>query len=511
MALSGRQLVGAELNQQQLTVSNGSTELSLNQLHHSGFRQHNSAEKRQASLRQSQELADDLQLNWRYDWSDDPLLQDPLGLTPVEWRQDPQQTASVARLFNSQKNSAQRQLSATLQPLDGHWQWSTWHGQRDIRQLLAFSGDAISSAGGVVALQRHFRGLKAQQQWQQQRWWLQASAQLDQHTDQRQGYVNLRGVIGDLRRDETGKVQSVEMALRSEYQTEVDWLLSAGLRLSQLKFNVRDDFIRPGNPDDSGQRQEQHPSFALGASYPLTEALSFYLSAGQGFETPTLTEMAYRQDGIGLDLDLRSARHQQFDSGLKYLQQHHSFTVDLFYQQSQDELVVAQSVGGRTSYRNADYSQRRGLELSWQQQISAHWQQQLSSSYLDSRFRPDGTFQATLPGVAKQQHSWSLQFRPWQDDRWRLASQLSYRSKVYVDDANRQAAPAVTLLKFDSRWQLQQQQSRWQFWLSLDNALNSKYVAAVVVNQANGRSFEPAPQRQWQAGVGFSWLFSAPD
>ena len=503
-SVSMQQVSGNRLNQQQLSVSNGHTELSLKQLKHQGFRAHNSAEKRQASLRQALQVLDQLQLNWRYDWSDDPLLEDPQGLTLAEWRQNPRQTAAVATLFDSQKNSAQRQLTLQLEPLKGDWQLGFWHGQRDIQQLLGFSGDAISSAGGVVNLQRHFAGAKGQQQFDLGRWWLQYSAQVEQHTDQRQGFVNQRGSIGDLRRDESGQVQSSEVAFRSEYHSADLWRFSAGARLSRLKFAVTDYFIRPGNPDDSGEKTEQHPSFALGISYPLSSELSWSLNVGQGFETPTLTEMAYQSNGNGLNLALKAARNQQIESGLKYQTDSTLASMDLFYIQSSNELIVDQSVGGRTSYRNAANSSRRGVELFWQQIITDQWQQRLSSTLLDSSFETPANISRDLPGVARVQHDWLLEYRPWRDERWLLRTHLNYRGKLWVDDNNTFNALAVTLLNLDSRWQLDLQHSQWQLWLGLENALDKNYVGAVVVNQANGRSFEPGIPRQWVAGLQLS-------
>jgi len=500
-SVSVQQLSGDLLQQQQLQLSSGQTEFSLKQLKHDGFRPHNSAEKRQASLRQSHIFADNLQLNWRYDWSDDPLLQDPLGLTLAEWQQNPRQTAAVATLFNSHKSAAQRQLTLQLEPLSGEWQLGGWHGQRDIQQLLAFSGDAISSAGGVVNLNRHFFGIKGQRQFELGRWWLQYSAQFEQHTDQRQGYVNQTGSIGDLRRDERGQVQSTEIAFRTEYVSADLWRFSAGARLSELKFAVTDYFIRPGNPDDSGEKSDQHPSFALGISYPLLPQLSWSLNMGQGFETPTLTEMAYQSNGGGLNLALKAARNQQIESGFKYQTKTTVASIDLFYIQSRDELVVDQAVGGRTSYRNAASSQRRGVEFFWQQQLSPHWQQRFSSTLLDSQFAAQTNVSRELPGVARVQHDWQLEYRPWQDDRWLLRTQLNYRGQLMVDDANSLSAPAVTLLQLDSRWQLDLQHSQWQFWVGLENALDKTYAGAVVVNQANGRSFEPGIPRQWVAGL----------
>ncbi|MBU1438999.1 MAG: TonB-dependent receptor, partial [Gammaproteobacteria bacterium] len=222
------------------------------------------------------------------------------------------------------------------------------------------------------------------------------------------------------------------------------------------------------------------------------------------FESPTLTEMAYQRIGSGLNLALKAARNRQIESGIKYQTTAIQASVDLFYIQSSDELVVDQSVGGRTSYRNAASSKRHGLELFWQQQLSASWRQRISSTLLASQFETQANLNRELPGVAPVQHDWLLEYRPWQDERWLLQSQLSYRGKLWVDDANSLSAPAVTLLQLDSRWRLDLSQSQWQFWLSLENAFDKKYVGAVVVNQANGRSFEPGVPRQWVAGLQLS-------
>ena len=48
-----------------------------------------------------------------------------------------------------------------------------------------------------------------------------------------------------------------------------------------------------------------------------------------------------------------------------------------------------------------------------------------------------------------------------------------------------------------------QRASDWRFTqlVRLDNATNRRYAGSVIVNEANGRYFEPAPGRNWFAGV----------
>lgn len=489
----------ADYRQHSLQLGDGQTELYLKKLDHQGYRVHNSAEKRQAALRSSYQF-DEVRLNWRYDWSDDPLLQDPLGLTKTEFSTNPQQTAAVASLFNSRKSSAQRQLSLQLTPEDNDWQFAAWQGERDITQFLAFSGDAPGAAGGVVALTRHFRGLKAQQQLQFGQWQHQLALQLEENTDQRRGYVNQRGVAGDLRRDESGKVSNSEIAWQTEYQTDALWRLHLGSRLSRIRFAVEDYFIQAANPDDSGQSSQQLAAVAMGASYPVSEQLHFYFSAGRGFETPTLSEMAYQVNGNGLNLALKPTRNRQLDMGLKWQQQQTQASIDWFYIQSRDELVIAQSVGGRTSYRNAAQTQRTGAELLLLHPVTEQLQLQWSSTLLDASFAADSTAGKNLPGVARVQHRLGLSYDPFFDQSWLLGSNISYRSRLWTDDINSMAADSTTLLDIKSSWQADWQQSHWSWWLAVDNLTDADYAGAVVVNQANGRSFEPGTPRQFQLG-----------
>lgn len=501
----------ADLSQQLVVVNLEQQQLSWSQARYQGFRPHNEAQKRQASWRAefAPSFAPDIQLKLRFDWSDDPLLQDPLALTASEWQQNPQQTNVAALRFNSRKSSAQRQYSAQLQPDSQQWQVSLWQGQRDIEQYLAFAGDAPTSAGGVVALTRYYRGVKAQRQWQLDRWFLQFFAQTDQQRDLRRGYVNQQGIAGELRRDEAGKVTSQEAGVRSRYQTAAWGELHAGWKWSQLDFQVRDYLINPQNPDDSGDKQLQQPSYSLGWNYPLSTELSAYLSLGRGFESPTLTEMAYQRQGAGLNLALKPAINRLTDTGLKWQSGQNMLALDLFHADSEDELVVEQANNGRTTYRNAAATRRYGTELSWQYQSSAYWQQQLSVSWLQARFVATlngDNLKSRLPGVAARQASWQWQYQPFGTAQWQLSSTVNYRSKVFTDDQNRHSAPASTLLNVSSRWQWQQQQWRWQFWLAADNLTNRQYVGAVVVNQSNGRSFEPGLPRQLQAGLQWQWL-----
>ena len=82
-----------------------------------------------------------------------------------------------------------------------------------------------------------------------------------------------------------------------------------------------------------------------------------------------------------------------------------------------------------------------------------------------------------------------------------------HTGRLFVDDANDDAAPAATVLNLRAGWQ--QAAGAWQVreLLRLDNAGDRRYAGSVIVNEANKRYFEPALPRHWLLAVSASCRF----
>ncbi|WP_186435083.1 TonB-dependent receptor family protein [Rheinheimera sediminis] len=470
-------------------------------------RQHSNAKKQQAQWLWQSAFDNELKLQLRYDWSYDPLLQDPLGLTLQEWQNDPRQTAANALRFNTRKFSKQQQWSLNLsQQLEQQsWRLAAWAGQRDVGQYLGFDGVAPTSAGGVVDLSRPYQGLDASYSWQLGQLRLTAGASLEQSTDKRRGYVNNQGVQGDLRRNEEGEVQSVDLYSRFVWDLTPDWQLSGGVRHSELDFDVTDFYITAQNPDDSGSTSFNKISAALAVNFAQSEHLSWYLSTGRGFETPTFTEMAYQTDGVGLNLGLQASTNQQWELGNKWLQHNWRSSAAVFLVKSENELVVDRSIGGRTSYRNASETKRTGVELSALWFASAAWQHQWTLTQLNAVFQQGELDGNWLPGVARQQAQWQISWMPQQSSDLTVQLTTLYRSKVATSDQNQLFAPASTVYHLKLMAESSLADLALKYWLGVDNLTDKNYVGAVVVNQANGRAFEPALPRSVSMGLNLSF------
>lgn len=479
-----------------------------------GDRPHSAAERRQYALRSAYQFANGIEVIVRADDNDAPLLQDPGSLTVAQWREDPKQTFAGATTFNTRKSIRHRQQSVTLRQraVNLDWQVAGWNGQREVEQYLPFPGTDITSSGAVIDLTRDFYGVHGQVNWRplafDDQWQLSLGSDIERQEDTRLGFVNDFGQRGDLRRDETGKVDKDDIYVISQYQltSQINWLI--GARYSSMSFNVDDRFIIEGvRPDDSGRTKFSETSWSTGLNYQLTDTWSVFAAAGESFETPTLTELAYRNEGTGLNPALSPATVRQAEFGHKWIIEGGTAQLSVFEIRTDDEIVVDQSNDGRTTYRNAGRTKRQGIEWSGRYQWTPTIELRGAATVMKARYEGSNFDGQRIPGIATSNLFGQLNFRPWRDDRLRASLAGHYRSRVAADDDNTNFAPSFTI--WNAALEAKQQHGSWRFnqWLRVDNLLDKTYVGSVVVNQGSGRVFEPAPGRQFSAGIGVERRF----
>jgi iron complex outermembrane receptor protein len=177
--------------------------------------------------------------------------------------------------------------------------------------------------------------------------------------------------------------------------------------------------------------------------------------------------------------------------------------VALFDIETRDEIVVDQSAGGRTTFRNAGRTLRRGFEIGAETLLAGSLEARAAYTRLDAEFAEDfGTSAAgnMLPGVPKEQFyaEGAWRYAPW---GMRVSLELLHRSRVPVNDLNSEFAASFTVanavLGFEQRgagWRLSE-------LLRVDNVGDKAYIGSVIVNDGNSRFYEPAPQRNILVGM----------
>ncbi|WP_040395101.1 TonB-dependent receptor family protein [Aromatoleum toluclasticum] len=471
---------------------------------------------------------------------------DPLGIKWETFKDDPRdgeidqndtQTPkrTVAERFDTRKSIDHRQGGATYERRfgAGRLQLSAYAGERSVIQYQAIPRGpqlAARHSGGVIDFDRDFHGLGA-------RWThtlaagpgeltLTGGVDYDRSEDARKGYQNFLasspnvfGVKGALRRDETDTVTSLDPYVQASWKLE-KWTLQAGLRHSDVKFEVDDKYIVAGNPDDSGDIRYRKTTPALGIVYQLSPVVNLYASAARGFETPTLTELSYSGTGPtdGFNFGLKPATSKQYELGAKaFVGENTRMNVAVFEIRTKDELVVDSAAGGRTVFKNAGSTLRQGIELAADTEFSRNWRGKLSVTRLHAIYDEafvtgTGATAKTvedgkrIPGIPALSAYAELEWKP----REGLATALEvlHRGKVYVEDTNtKHAAPAYTLANL--RLTAEQRSGHWTFqqMVRVDNLFDKEHVASVIVGDGNDRFYEPGPTRSVYAGIKTSYRF----
>ncbi|MDX9836651.1 MAG: TonB-dependent receptor [Azoarcus sp.] len=450
-----------------------------------------------------------------------PDTEDPLGLTWDTWKRDDTAVEDIALQYQTRKSIEHMQGGAVYERRFGEdrLQLQAYAGQRSVIQYQSIpkvAQSAITQAGGIIDFDRDFHGFGA-------RWIAQRSLEhgkltittgfdYDRSQDDRQGYQNFigttLGVKGELRRDEIDTVTSLDPYVQASWQ-QGDWDWSLGVRHSNVKFDVDDNFIVGANGDDSGTVSYRKTTPAFGVLWRATPLLNLYASIGTGFETPTLTELSYSAAG-GFNFDLKPSRSRQMELGLKaYVGETGRINAALFQIRTEDEIVVAGSSGGRTDYTNAGQTLRQGLELaaesSLTRSLSVRGALTVMRAVYDEAF---GTVASgnRIPGVPALSTYAELAWKPVAG--LNTAIEAVHRSKVQVNDNNDdRPAPAYTLVNL--RLATEQQSGPWTFnqLLRLDNVFDRKYVGSVIVGDRNGRYYEPGPGRSVYGGVRATYHF----
>lgn len=472
-----------------------------------GYRAHGAAERRQFYGKVNYQ-AGSTSLTFIADLFHQFAL-DPSSLTAAEAARDPAQANPRALLYDARKDVHHAEGGVAVDTVVGvadSVHVTAYAGTRSVEQFLPFTGDTGLSAGGVVALAAHFGGVRAHAIHQGSvgglPYTLTAGVDYDRENEYRKGYANDYGTAGALRRNEFDVVDDVDEYLQGRLGLTPAWSFEGGVRHNLVRFGSQDFFVTPTNPDDGGGVDYSNVDPVLGTLYKLGPHLRLYANAGRGFQTPTFDELAYRPDGSpGLNLSLRAAVSDNYEAGVKALIGG-ALRIDaaVFHIDTHDEIVVAGSQNGRTSYENAAATRRDGAELRLTGSFAHHLSAVAALSYIDARFAAGADAGRRMPGVPGRVLYASLSWAPPVAGFYTTV-EMQYRDRVYVDGANSAAAAPYAVVDW---WAgLRQQPGRWRIeeFVRLDNLFDRRYVGAVVVGDANGRYFEPAPGRGYTVGV----------
>lgn len=488
-----------------------------------GYRENSKTERQQFNGKLSFDPSEKTRVNVVFNQFDMPLAQDPLGLTAAQLAANPDQAGTGAVSARVRKITSQNQLGASLRHALDADRSITARAYYGTRENLQYQANSF-----WVGLDRTYNGAGVQYNAQTRVagrpvLWV-AGYEFDQSKERRQGGAATIGqkTPGSLTRHEENLAQNSDLFAQATVLVSDKISVIGGLRSSTVRFNSEDYYLTDGQ-NGSGSVTYRATNPVLGLTYHASDQLNLYANYGKGFETPTLAEVAYQDSGGATPLarfnpGLNAASSKHYELGAKWTPSAQSrLDVTLFQIDTADEIVVSTSASGRTAFKNAPGTSRRGLELSGRTLLGDHVSALLSASWIDATFSQAYTSSSgnvsadnKLPGIPRNflfsELLWSSQALggrgKGRDNRGsRAGLELTRAGKIHANDVNTASTEGYATLnaKLSHGWAV-----GWgnlTAYARIDNLTDQRYVGSIVVNQSSLQYYEPAPGRNWTLGL----------
>lgn len=471
-----------------------------------GYRQNSSVINTLLNGKFNYELSEASSLRLILNHVNSPKAEDPGGITRSAVMEDRRQARPRNVQFQSGEEVVQSKVGLVYEGKysDQHrLDARLFYLNRDFNNRLPFVD------GGRVDLQRSFYGGGFTYQFQApaQGWDYRVRAGLDweRQIDDRLRFNNLEGEQGPLVFDQEEAFTNTGIYLLQDVQWN-NWTAKLGLRFDAAVLEADDRFISDG--DDSGKITLDNFNPTFGISYQFSPSFNFYGSYSSSFETPTLSELSSNPDGGGgFNEQLQPQKARNYEMGLKGSSgSRFKYSLALFYLDISNELIPyeLEEFPGRTFYRNAGNSSRKGIEVAGNLLITSGLIAQLSYTYSDFHYdefvTSDGNLEGNqTPGIPK--HNTAAGLRYFHPNGFFALLQARFIGELYVNDANTEKDGAYTLASlrlghsFDfSNWSLEP-------FLGINNLLNTSYNSNIRINAFGGRYYEPGAERNGYLGV----------
>jgi iron complex outermembrane receptor protein len=489
-----------------------------------GFRANSATERKQFNGKLSFAPNEKTNVNVVFNRFDMPLAQDPVGLTRLQLDANPTQAGTNAIARGVRKIVLQNQLGATLETELNAKRSVLVRAYTGTRENLQYQTGVFvpnrpPPTGAWVGLDRTYYGIGLQFKAQSQIGnvpvnWL-VGYDYDLSTELRQGGLAALGEKTSTTRNEDNQATNGDLFAQGTWVLSESVSLVTGLRRSQLKLQSDDHVL--GDGDGSGSIDFSKTNPVLGLTFHASDRLNLFASYGEGFESPTLAEVAYNGAGVpAFNTSINASSSKHFELGAKWLPTTASrIDFSVFQINSTDEIVVSSSSGGNSTFKNAPGTNRTGWEFSGRTLLSEKVRLLVSASQIDATYSE--AFNTTVAVAAGNHIPGIPQYFMFSELLWSqlpievsrksgsLGSQagleLTRAGRLYANDTNTASADGYTTLNLKASHAWKMGGSTFTAFGRIDNLTDEKYVGSVIVNQAASQFYEPAPGRNWSLGL----------
>ena len=453
-----------------------------------------------------------------------PLANDAGALTKAQVDANPRQAGAPNLLFQTGEKVTQSRVGATFETKLSEKHTITARAFYTARQLL---NRLAVAANGYGDLKRNYYGAALGYQLNQRvgtmPYRLKLGLDLENQTDTRQRLSYAKAVTNGVTVYNPDKVvlnqsegfKSVGVYLLQELQPTKQLLLSLGVRYDDLSLKLTDNYLTDGN--QSGAKRFDKINPMLGVNYSIAKNAAIYANYAATFESPTLNELSNNPDntgGFNPNLAPQQAKSYEVGTKGKFFAANNKNTegvkwdVALFQIETENDLVPYQITGqtGKTFYRNAGNTTRKGLEIGVSMPLNPAWTFYYTHTISDFKYKTYSVNATTfdnkiLPGIPRNNGQLELRYAGAKGFFGSVQGRIV--SKIYANDANTALADGYALLNLRFGKTMTLKGCAFEPFLGVNNLTNVNYIANVQINAQSDRYFEPAALRYVFGGLKF--------
>ncbi|MDN3518689.1 TonB-dependent receptor [Aquisalimonas lutea] len=470
-----------------------------------GFREQSRTEKHLVNAKARYTFDDGRSLTTVVTALDQPVGEDPAGLDRQAVREDRRQARDIARELDAGQEVEHQRIGLIYRDgasLPGELTARTFYTRRDFRQQLPFPGPSriayqrdyfggaldYTGAYSVLGLPAEYTmGVEsARQRDDRQRFTVNPSGERTGQTQDAMETATSTGVFGQT---------DITLTQRLD--------LTLGGRYDRVRFRIED---RAHGGAASGTRSYDELSVISGLGYQLTPDHRLYGNIATSYETPTFTEFYDPNNPQeGFDPTLEPQRALNTELGMKgFVGERAQYDVAVFRVTTRDEIVVTGARDNANEFGNAGRTRRYGLEAGLEYSLTPELSVTGAYTYSHFRFqefRDDGRdFDGNrLPGLPDHQLFAEL---AWRDPEglYAIVDALLV-GRVYADSANQEAVSGYGVVNARVGTTRRAGDAEVETFVAVNNVTDEAYFSNVRINDNNGNYFEPAPGRNFFAGI----------
>ncbi|WP_165768276.1 TonB-dependent receptor family protein [Hymenobacter amundsenii] len=457
----------------------------------------------------------------------------PGGLTRAQFAADPRQARPGTA--TAPGTVAQRTYYASRTGLLGATHEARFTERLSLRSVLYLSGSRINTpylidferntllgGGGRTVLS--YRTTLAGRTLR-----LQAGAEGQTGFESSRSYQNRAGQPGALRYDDEIRTLTGFAFAQADYELPAGLLLTAGASYNRLRYRISRLSDAAANPAgyelERNFRPQVSPRVALLREFG--PALAVYGSISTGFSPPTEEEIRPSDGSINRALQAEQATSYEVGARGQFWQQRLRYDVALYDQRQRQTITTRTTDLGTQLFLNAGTTRQRGAEAAlsgwlWQSVASSRKLQAASIpgeelpvglrafvSYAYNHYR-FGSYQRgsqdysgnRLTGTAPHTLTAGLDFT---DSGFYLSPTVNHQSRLPLNDANTEYAAGYWTFGSRAGWRGRLGPLRLDVFGGGENLTDRRYSLGNDLNAFGGRYFQPAPARNWYAGLAVKW------